>query len=148
MSSVREAVTEQEFEQLKEELFANANQQIAEFGNRLADYCWNLDKFANSQNWENQKNRLIVFGVPESIRVRSNAKNYFSIYAITSHDKHKLKCEVIFPKTAERQALISHHDTQGKLHISSINEVEGDFTPEDYDYLIKLINAARAQRVI
>lgn len=147
MAGERDPLTQSEYEQLVVALFQQANDALREFGNRLADYCWNLDNFANAQNWESRPNRLIVFGVPEIDRRRSNGKNYFSIYAVQSPQDHSVKCEVILPKTSERAGVIDRIDPRRLLSISTINEVEGYFEPVDYEYLVKLILFARDQRL-
>jgi len=108
-----------------------------------------LDRFAVLQEWEGIPNRLIVFGLPEEKRKRKNAKNYFSIYAVYDNNDSSLKCEVVFPKNEhERKRLLEIYDPMRMLRISSINEIEGDFKPKDFDYLINLIQAAREQRLV
>lgn len=141
-------LTESEFEAAKIKLFASAKDELKVFGKKLADYCWNLDHYAVWQFWEGHKKRLLVFGVPPEQRARANAKNYFSIWKVKSSQDDALKCEVVFPKSDTlRQKLLSDHDPQQMLRISSIRAPEGYFRPSDYEYLIDLINSARDQRI-
>ena len=148
MGKEKPSLTEKEFEKFKIKLFAQGNNELKDFARKLANYCWTLDSFAVVQNWGGEKEGQIVFGVSPNKRKVNNAKNYFSIYKIFNSSSQKIKCEVIFPKNSFRVELLKTHDTRKMLQISSINECEGMFEPCDYDYVIKLIHASLACRVI
>ncbi len=147
MGKEKSPITEKEFEKYKVKGFAMANKELKAFGKKLADYCWNLDKFAVIQNWGGEKEALIAFGVPPEKRRVKRAKNYFTIYKVLDSSDKKLKCEVCFPIDSFRDDLLREHDTDRMLYISSIDQCEGMFEPCDYDYVIKLIHASLACRV-
>ena len=113
------------------------------------DYCWSIDRYAVLHQWEGKDNRLIVFAVPDAMRKHHSAINYFSIWAVQDSSDLSLKCEVIFPSSAqERRQLMATHDPEKRLSISSIDQPTGYFKPEDFDYLVKLIPVSRQQRLI
>jgi hypothetical protein len=142
MTKEKAPIAKDEFEEYRVRLFAKANDELKMFGKRLVDYCWNLDEFTVVQNWAGEKEALIVFGVPPHIRKVKNAKNYFSIYKVLDSYDQKLKCEICFPIDDSRPGVLKKYDTENKLSISTINQYEGMFAPSDYDYVVKLINAA------
>jgi len=146
MARPKEPITEQEFEKLKIRLFAQANPELKSFGKKLMNQCWSYDQYAVTQQWEGQDGRLIVFGLPEELRKRTNAKNYFSIYAVSDSTEKTLKCEVILSKT-NRDQTVRQIDTRRTLRVSSIGELEGHYKPEDFDYLVGLIEYARDARM-
>lgn len=148
MPREKKPLTPNEFEKYKVRLFAKANDELKSFAKKLTDYCWGLDEFAVVQEWGGEKDALIVFGVPPDRRKIKNAKNYFSIYKVFDSYDQKLKCEVCFPIDDSRPEMLRIYDTENKLSISTINQCEGMFSPNDFDYLVKLINASRACRVI
>jgi hypothetical protein len=147
MSRERTPITKDEFEKYKILLFARANDELKHFAKRLSDYCWNLDQYAVTQEWGGEKEALIVFGVPPEQRRTANAKNYFSIYRVADSSARSLKCEVCFPTGASRDAILQEHDSKHMLHISTINQSEGQFEPCHYEYLTGLIDAARSYRI-
>jgi hypothetical protein len=148
MGREKPPISQDEFEKYKIKLFAKANDELKSFAKKLADYCWGLDEFAVVQEWGSEKDALIVFGVPPDIRRVKNAKNYFSIYKVMDSFDQKLKCEVCFSIDDSRPEKLRKYDTENKLSTSTINQCEGMFSPSDYDYVLKLIDAARACRVV
>ncbi|MEW6410906.1 MAG: hypothetical protein AB1483_00370 [Candidatus Zixiibacteriota bacterium] len=141
----KDSISQSEFENFRDTAFSNAAPEIREFAQTLADYCWQLDNFAVLQDWEGKPKSLIVFGLPQEKRARSNAKNYFSIFSVIDGQQKALKCEVILPK-GDREALMDKHDTEQKLYVSTIDQVTGEFVPHDLNYVKGLINLARDQR--
>ena len=147
MTREKDPLTSEEFDKYKIRLFAKASDELKNFARKLADYCWSMDEFAVVQEWGGEKEALIVFGVPTEYRRRSNAKNYFSIYKVLESSDQTLKCEVCFPIDSSRDERLRQYDTEGMLHISTIDQCEGQFGPKDFDYLKKLINVARCLRI-
>ncbi len=147
MSREKTSITAKEFAKYKTVLFAGASDELKSFAKKLSDYCWVMDELAVIQEWGGEKEALIAFGVPPQYRKRSNARNYFAIYKVLSSEESTLKCEVCFPTDSSREALLEKHDTERRLHISTINQCEGTFRPSDFEYLKKMINIARCCRI-
>lgn len=147
MTREKNPLTPEEFDKYRTKLFAQASDELKAFVRKLADYCWSMDEFAVVQEWGGEKEALIVFGVPPEYRKRSNAKNYFSIYKVANPSDQSIKCEVCFPIDSSREKLLRQYDTNGMLHISTIKQCEGQFKPEDFNYVKKLINVARCHRI-
>lgn len=146
MPRAKDPITEQEFERLKITLFSKGSFELKTFGKRLMDHCWMFDRYAVSQAWQGQRDRLIVFGIPKKLRSRSNAKNYFSIYAVNDSSDESLQCEVILSRT-DRDEVVRRIDPRRTLRVSTIGEMEGHYKPDDFDYLAELIEFARNARM-
>jgi len=141
-----EKMTVEEFKLARIRLFAGAEESLKQFGRKVLDYCWSLDEFAVMQEWEGERDRLIVFGVPEGMRRRSDAKNYFGIYSIKGQFIKGIQCSIVFPKS-EQEKLLKQFDPKKRLSRNSIGEWVGDFGEGDFEYLKNLIDAARYQRI-
>lgn len=148
MTREKRPITDDEYQRYRIILFTEANTALKAFAKKLADYCWNLDRYAVVQDWGGKKESLIAFGVPPESRKVKDAKNYFTIFKVTGHTDQKLRCEVCFPMDNSRIDMLKKYDTKKKLKISTLNQCEGLFGVDDYDYVVRLVDAARSCRLL
>lgn len=146
MTREKEPISKERFEELKKILLLGANQSIKELGIKLLDYCWKLDNYAVSQDWEGKADTLIVFGVPEEKRKQKNTKNYFSIWKNNETSADYLKCEIIVPVSLQSRFL-KDNNFKNRMYISTLPQVTGNFKLEDYSILTTLIIKAYNHRV-
>ena len=141
MSKEKAPITQNEFKRLRDILFLGSDKSIKELGLGLMDFCWELDNWAVSQEWEGKTDNLLVFGVSQEKRTRVRDKNYFSIWRTNSKEIDYLKCEIIVPLGVQGKFL-AENNFNNRMHISTLSQVTGLFKVGDYERIIPLIKKA------